>query len=501
VVAGFDDGTVRLWMLERRDDALTAAPGPITHLSDSPSVGAVAFSPDGRLVACGGANQNLYLVRAEDGAELASIATHNGTARTASFSPDGSKVAVAGYFRVQVYDVATRQPWTPAGASAFGFDGSLDAAFTRDGRYLLSTGRDATLHVWELADEPSVLTLVPSAGHAVRAVDVTTARGAIVLAAARGDGVVTVHTRGARAPTDEWHERLRLRTGPATALAILPGGEQLVVGCQDGRIHTFDANSGREIQELAAHDGRVNDLRFTPDGTALISCGTDGMIRWWRRRADAGSASWQAAAAQQREREVLGMAISRDGTRLLTTERNRSIALWSVADARLIGLLDSEVALWKPGLSPDGRWISVGLWDRSIQMWSAPQLGASVEDVTAMRRTASLIGHTQLVSAQVFDQGGGLMASTSADGQVKIWDIVSLADDRGDVTQPTRRCLATLTPRGGEAYAAAFLPPPLTHQLAVGYRDGSVRLWDLRYYDRHIDGQVEYQRRLRGTRN
>ena len=63
----------------------------------------------------------------------------------------------------------------------------------------------------------------------------------------------------------------------------------------------------------------------------------------------------------------------------------------------LIGLLETEVALWKPGLSPDGRWISVGLWDRSIQVWSGPQLGASVQDVTAMRRTAT--GTTRVVRA------------------------------------------------------------------------------------------------------
>jgi len=67
----------------------------------------------------------------------------------------------------------------------------------------------------------------------------------------------------------------------------------------------------------------------------------------------------------------------------------------------------------------------------------------------------------------MFDPGGGLMASTSADGQVKIWDIASPADDRGDVTQPTRRCLATLTPRGGGAYAGAFIA-------ALGFLKGAV---------------------------
>jgi len=251
---------------------------------------------------------------------------------------------------------------------------------------------------------------------------------------------------------------------------------------------------------MDAHTGRVNDLRVTSDGRTLVSCGFDGKIRLWHR-GEAGAASrWEPGPSQQREREVLGMALSRDGTRLVTAERNRSIGVWSLPDLRPVGVLDSETALWRPGLSPDGRWISVGLWDRSIQLWGGPGLDASLSDVSAIRRVATFIGHTQLVSAQVFNHTSDLMASTSADGQVKVWDVTGVPGGRAEATDESRRCLLTLAPYGGETYAATFLPPPLEHQLAIGYRDGSVRIWDLTYYDRHIAGQADYQHGLRVKR-
>ena len=50
----------------------------------------------------------------------------------------------------------------------------------------------------------------------------------------------------------------------------------------------------------------------------------------------------------------------------------------------------------------------------------------------------------------------------------------------------------------GDSLAVAFLPSTGGKQttVAVGYFDGSVRLWDLEYFDRHVDGQAAYQRAL-----
>jgi hypothetical protein len=62
-----------------------------------------------------------------------------------------------------------------------------------------------------------------------------------------------------------------------------------------------------------------------------------------------------------------------------------------------------------------------------------------------------------------------------------------------------RRCLVALNADAGDTLAVAFLPAAsgAGASLAVGYFDGSVRIWDLGYFNRHLDGQAEYQRALR----
>jgi hypothetical protein len=62
-----------------------------------------------------------------------------------------------------------------------------------------------------------------------------------------------------------------------------------------------------------------------------------------------------------------------------------------------------------------------------------------------------------------------------------------------------RRCLVALDSSAGDSLSVAWMPglPDGGNAVAVGYIDGTVRIWDLNYFDRHIAGQLEYQSSLR----
>jgi WD40 repeat protein len=242
----------------------------------------------------------------------------------------------------------------------------------------------------------------------------------------------------------------------------------------------------------------------------LISGGADHALRLWQRSASANS--WQLVRTQTRAGEITGLSLSDDGKLLVIAETPRTVALLSVPDLALLGQHTASSNVYKASISPGGQWISTGLWDRSIELVNIQSGPASIAAAPAM----SLIGHAKLVTAQAFDPSGTLMASASLDGLVKLWEVGSSepspesataagpASARVALAPPSapsdpRRCLLTLDAHAGEAYTAVFLPPPLGHQLAVGYRDGTVRIWDLRHYERHIAGQVDYQARLRGS--
>ena len=96
---------------------------------------------------------------------------------------------------------------------------------------------------------------------------------------------------------------------------------------------------------------------------------------------------------------------------------------------------------------------------------------------------------------------GRTLASASADGTVRLWDVSGTDRAQNDqLSGNRRRCLATLDCHAGDAYAVTFLPScgqSDDDALAVGYIDGTVRIWELGSFDAYLNGHVEYQKLLR----
>lgn len=58
-----------------------------------------------------------------------------------------------------------------------------------------------------------------------------------------------------------------------------PGNQYFAVGTLVGYVVVFRMNDGKVVVSHKAHEGRIWDLSFTPDGKYLISGGDDGLVR------------------------------------------------------------------------------------------------------------------------------------------------------------------------------------------------------------------------------
>jgi RNA polymerase sigma factor (sigma-70 family) len=149
-LVGCGDDTLRLWDAATGQEAL--------RLGEDGRYEAVAFSPDGRLVAAGLKDGGVRLIDAASGRTLHTLKEHpNGDyrkrliyrdGRTVAFSPDGRMVAWGSWQVVQVWEVAT-------GLERLAFPAHrgevMSVAFFPDGRRLATGSPDTTALVWDLS--------------------------------------------------------------------------------------------------------------------------------------------------------------------------------------------------------------------------------------------------------------------------------------------------------------------------------------------------------------
>jgi len=288
---------------------------------DEGTVNAVAFSPDGRLLASGGSGGEVKLFDAESGELWRSWEAHDGGVDAISFSPDGKLLASASDHTAKLWDART---------------GELQQTLTEQ-PFL----RDAT-GIETLSFSPDGQTL-----------------------ASAGDKLILWDTRtGAMKQT--------LKEGNHVA-AFAPDGRTLAAVTHLNLVGLWDAQAVELKRELMHNEDKyvhVKSIAFSPDGRLLASAGTDNLIKLWD--IEAGTVKLTLTAAKL-DYGLQSVAISPDGKLVASGNGNdETIKVWDAQTGELKSTFRDNGWVTSIAFSPDGATLAsannrsmVKLWDTS----------------------------------------------------------------------------------------------------------------------------------------
>jgi WD40 repeat protein len=234
------------------------------------AVNAVAFSPNGQTLASTG--QGLCLWDVSKGDLISRLADQRAGAKTISWSPDGKLLATGGAdASVRLWDIAARtQLALLTGHTAEVYS----LAFTPDGLRLVSGSGDSTARIWDV-EKKALLKTLDHVG-AIRAVAVSPDGKTVVTA---GDDMAVQFWD---ATTMKLQVIQRAHKQPIASLVFSPQGQTLASGAVGGGIALWDTSPVAQRKVLNGHGQGALALSFLPDGSGLISGSADQTIRLWK---------------------------------------------------------------------------------------------------------------------------------------------------------------------------------------------------------------------------
>ena len=432
------------------------------------TINAITFTQNGHLLVSDNRNRNLSLWDVDTGKRLRTLPLHNYyNANLTTFSPDGKTMAnVFGGPVIRLWDTESGTELYPIVRISF-FPTSL--AFSHDGKKLAGSNRYGNIVVWEV-DTGNILHLIE--GHTDAVNGLAFSPDGKILASGSSDETVRLWDVENEEEIQEmiWHDDV------VNTIAFSPDGNTIVSSSLDNQLVIQRVTERTQRHEITRLTRYIYRLTFSPDSQAVASISWDGSIHFW----NVLTGRWMFRI-EGHYNSVESLAFSPDGNKLVTGGADTAMQLWDINSGTVVhnlnGYLDTVNSV---AFSSDGNTIASGSEDGTMLLWDTHtgRVRQVPIEVYGVVESVAFSSDSSTVAGAITYGKPKASSIVDRNSDIKLID-VETGDEKHTIVAYDASLRSEAAPDRHSRPVRSIAISPKGDILASSSYDNTVRLWDM----------------------